>query len=124
MITYGRKRPQTIFKGVEQMRQQVVEGLARTQRVEQIVANICKPCADTASLADLSQMVYLVLLTYDAAKVVDLWERGQMDFFIVRVVLNQYRSKNSPYYHLFREFNARTAAEVTERIGGTTDAEG
>lgn len=106
------------------MRQRVVEGLARTQRVEQIVANICKPCADTASLADLSQMVYLVLLTYDAAKVVDLWERGQMDFFIVRVVLNQFRSKNSPYYHLFREFRARTAAEVTERIGGTTDAEG
>ena len=103
------------------MRTRVVEQLARARRVEHIVANVCRPCADPSSLADLAQMVYLILLTYDAEKVVDLWERGQMDFFIVRVVINQYRSKNSPYYHTLREFSARTAAPVTERNGGTTD---
>lgn len=103
------------------MRTRVVEQLARAKRVEQIVANVCRPCTDPSSLADLAQMVYLILLTYDAEKVVDLWERGQMDFFIVRVVINQYRSKNSPYYHTLREFSARTAAPVTERNGGTTD---
>ncbi len=90
--------------------------------MESIVARVCRPCADTSSLADLSQMVYIVLLTYDAAKVVDLWERGQMDFFIVRVVLNQFRSKNSPYFHALREFGHRATGEVTERNGGHTDA--
>jgi len=109
---------------VEKMRHGIVEQLAKAQRVERIIDNICRPCADTDSLADLAQMVYLVLLTYDAAKVVDLWEKGQMDFFIVRIVMNQYRSKNSPYYHTMREFNARTAAPVTERNGGSTDEEG
>ena len=104
-------------------RNEIAEALARDKVVEQLVCNIAHAPL-SANLADLAQMVYLILLTYDAEKVVDLWERGQMDFFIVRVVLNQYRSKNSPYYHLFREFNARTAAEITERIGGTTDAEG
>lgn len=102
------------------MRRGIVDRLARQHRVEQIISNVCRPCTDTTTLADLAQMVYLVLLTYDAEKVVDLWEKGQMDFFIVRVVLNQYRSKNSPYYHTLREFSARST-EVTERNGGTDD---
>lgn len=106
------------------MRHGIVEELAKAQRVERIIENICRPCNDADSLADLAQMVYLVLLTYDAEKVVDLWQKGQMDFFIVRVVMNQYRSKNSPYYHTMREFRARTAAPVTERNGGSTDEEG
>ena len=107
---------------MEQMRKGIVEDLAKARRVEEIVARVCRPCPDTSSLADLSQMVYIVLLTYDAEKVVDLWERGQLDFFIVRVVLNQYRSKNSPFFHALREFGQRSAAEVTERNGGEADA--
>ena len=47
------------------MRHGIVEELAKAQRVERIIDNICRPCADTASLADLAQMVYLILLTYD-----------------------------------------------------------
>lgn len=100
------------------MRRHIVETMAKERRVEKIVERICRPCADASSLEDLSQMVYIVLLTYEAAKVVDLWERGQMDFFIVRVVLNQYRSKNSPFYHALREFSQKGVCEVTERNGG------
>lgn len=104
------------------MRRHIVETMAKERRVEEIVARVCRPCPDPSSLADLSQMVYIVLLTYEAAKVVDLWKRGQMDFFIVRVVLNQYRSETSPYYHALREFGHKAVAEVTERNGGSTDA--
>lgn len=111
-----------IFQGVEQMRRNIVEKLARGRRVEEIVARICRRCPDPSALGDLSQMVYTVLLTYDAEKVVDLWERGQLDFFIVRVVLNQYHSKHSPFYHLLREFGHLSSGEVTERNGGKTDA--
>jgi len=100
------------------MRRNIVERLARAKRVEDIVARVCRNCPDTSALGDLSQMVYIVLLTYEAEKVVDLWERGQLNFFIARVVLNQYRSKNSPFYHALREFSQKGVCEVTERNGG------
>lgn len=100
------------------MRRNIVTELAQARRVEDIVGRICRPCPDASALSDLSQMVYIVLLTYDAEKVVDLWERGQLDFFIVRVVLNQFRSRNSPFYHALREFSRRGTEEVTERNGG------
>lgn len=82
---------------------EIVEILARERRVETMLANIAKqPVAGT--LEDLCQMVYLVLLEYDEAKIADLWENGQINFFIARILLNQYRSSNSPYYKLFRKY--------------------
>ena len=84
-------------------RSQIVAQIARERRVETMVENIAKMSL-TPDLKDLCQMVYLVLLEYDETKIRDLWEHGQMNFFIARIVLNQYRSTNSPYYKLFRKF--------------------
>lgn len=49
-------------------------------------------------------MVYLILLEYDEQKLQDLWENNQMNFFIVRIIVNQYNSVNSPFYTTFRKF--------------------
>lgn len=73
----------------------------------------------TADLEDLCQMVYLILLEYDEAKLRDLWENDQINFFLARIILNQYRSSNSPFHALFRKFQERsvsmgTAAEINE----------
>ena len=61
----------------------------------------------TADLKDLCQIVYLVLLEYDETRLRDLWENGQMNFFLARVILNQYRSSNSPFHAQFRKFRER-----------------
>ena len=91
-------------------RTEIVERLARERRVETMVENIARQPLD-ANLSDLEQMVYLILLEYDEDKLADLWEHGQMNFFIARIILNQYRSTNSPYYKLFRKY-ARKAEEI------------
>lgn len=94
-------------------RNEIVELLARERRVETMLANIAKqPVAGT--LEDLCQMVYLVLLEYDESKIVDLWENGQINFFIARILLNQYRSSNSPYYKLFRKHLAYCCVLLTD----------
>lgn len=62
----------------------------------------------TPDLEDLCQMVYLILLEYDEAKLQDLWENDQINFFLARVILNQYRSTNSPFYALFRKFQEKS----------------
>lgn len=84
---------------------EIVAQIARERRVETMVENIAKSPL-TPDLKDLSQMVYLALLEYDGTKIADLWEHGQINFFIARIIINQYRSSNSPFYKLFRKFSA------------------
>lgn len=82
--------------------------LAKERRVEVMVENIAHHSL-TADLKDLCQMVYLVLLEYDETKLQDLWDNGQINFFLARVIINQYRSSNSPFHTLFRKFQERCA---------------
>lgn len=95
-------------------RQTIIETLARERRVEALVENIAHhPLTD--DLKDLCQMVYLILLEYDETKLLDLWENEQMNFFLARVIINQYRSHNSPFYAIFRKFQERS---VYMGVGG------
>lgn len=85
----------------------IIETLAREKRVEALVENIAHH-ALTADLKDLCQMVYLILLEYDETKLLDLWENNQINFFLARIILNQYRSSNSPFHTIFRKFQERS----------------
>ena len=62
----------------------------------------------TDDLKDLCQMVYLILLEYDEDKIIDLWENDQMNFFLARIIINQYRSSNSPFHTIFRKYQERS----------------
>lgn len=78
---------------------EVIDTLARDGRVEKIVRSICGRPTLSADLRDLCQLVYLVLLEYRGDLIVDLWEHGEINFFIGRIVLNQYRSRHSRYFN-------------------------
>lgn len=93
-----------IFNNVT--REQIVETLATEKRVEALVENIAHH-ALTDDLKDLCQMVYLILLEYDEAKLLDLWDNGQINFFLARIIINQYRSCNSPYHTVYRKYQER-----------------
>lgn len=80
---------------------EIVETLARGQRVETFIRNVARTSRLAPDLQDLAQMVYLALLTYDEDKIVDLWESDAIDFFIARIILNQYRSRDSPWRDIF-----------------------
>ena len=85
----------------------IIESLAKDRRVEALVENIAHHSL-TADLKDLCQMVYLILLEYDESKLQDLWENDQMNFFLARIILNQYRSSNSPFHAIFRKYQERS----------------
>lgn len=80
----------------------IIETLAKERRVEALVENIAHHSL-TADLKDLCQMVYLILLEYDESKLLDLWENDQINFFLARIIINQYRSSNSPFHTIFRK---------------------
>lgn len=90
----------------------IIETLARDKVIETMAVNIAHSHM-SQDLQDLVQMVYLVLLEYDEDKIVDLWEHNEMRFFIARIIVNQYRSKNSPFHINIRKFQ-----ELTENISG------
>ena len=85
----------------------IIETLAEEKRVEALVENIAHHSL-TADLKDLCQMVYMILLEYDEVKLQDLWENDQINFFLARIILNQYRSSNSPFHTIFRKFQERS----------------
>lgn len=90
-------------------RTHIIEALARERRVEALVENIAHHSL-TADLEDLCQMVYVILLEYDESKLLDLWENNQINFFLCRIILNQYRSSNSPFHAMFRKFQERSVS--------------
>lgn len=86
---------------------EIVDTLARQRRVETMVQNIAHQSL-TDDLKDLAQMVYVILLEYDDDKIADLWENRQIDFFIARVILNQFRTSHSPFHDLIRKPRERS----------------
>lgn len=85
---------------------EVVEILAREQRVERLVQVICK--VTSPILKDLAQVIYLALLEYDNDKIVELYEKEQINFFLVRIIKNQWMSSTSPFYLIYRKFSRRS----------------
>lgn len=82
---------------------EIVNEIAKGKMVEQMVQNIAHQSL-SADLRDLCQMVYLILLEYDEQKLQDLWSNNQMNFFLARIIINQFRSTNSPFHTIYRKF--------------------
>ena len=93
---------------------EIIETIAKQRMVEQIVSNIAKKDDDT--LKDLCQQIYVDLLQKEEEKIVQLYENGQLRFFIVRMVSNNIFSCNSPYYALFKRYSSK-ASNIDDFIG-------
>lgn len=85
---------------------EIVERIAVERRVETILRNIAKTPI-TGDLQDLCQMVYVILLEFDEDKIVELWERDEINFFIARVLMNQFQSVRSPFFRVYRKRQRR-----------------
>lgn len=96
-------------------RLEIVDRLGREKRVERFIMNTARTSRLAADLQDLAQMVYVALLTYDEDKIVDLWEHDEIDYFIARIVLNQYRSTDSPWRDIFHRHGVHLI-DITEYI--------
>ena len=90
--------------------------------MEDLVRNITHHAQLDADLADLVQIIYFALLQTDAKRLEELTTNGGIKFYIVRMIQNQYFSKNSPFYMEIRRFRDRSS-EVSTQISETYDAD-
>jgi len=77
-------------------KREICEQLARERRVETMIQNIVHRHLDD-DLRDLAQIVYTIALTTDEGKIVELWERGEINYWLVKVIRTQYFFKRTEF---------------------------
>ena len=87
----------------------VVDIIARDHLVDRIVNKLLSSSKNPFDCPeDLIQDVYLLLLEKGDKLIVDLYERGELVYYLLRVVRNQLLSKNSPYYTKYIKLRANS----------------
>lgn len=100
---------------------EIVQKLADGKVVEAMLANIARRPI-TGPLLDLVQETYVCLLGTPEEKIRTLYEAGRLNYFIARVLTNQYLSSHSPFHYTFRRPQL-LGREVNEN-DATTDQDG
>lgn len=53
--------------------------------------------------ADLKQEIFLIICEMEETKLVELYKTDKIRFHIVRIIINQIQSSNSPFYYKYRK---------------------
>lgn len=72
---------------------------------EKNVEDICKNIGVSPKyFDDFVQEMYLILLEYDQNKLQEIYDKGQLNFFLTRIIKNQWCSKTSTFYTKYRKY--------------------
>lgn len=83
---------------------EIVADLARDKCVEKIIRNMkCCKGEKRRDLQDLAQDIYMALLEKPEDKIIEMYEKQQLNFFITKMVLNNVSSANSPYFINYKQ---------------------
>ena len=88
---------------------EVIDIIAREHLVERIVNKLLSSSKNPFDCPeDLIQDVYLLLIEKSDKLIVDLYERGELGYYILKVVRNQLLSVNSKYYYTYIKLGANS----------------
>ena len=79
----------------------IIDEISKNKLVEEIVYNIGD--RGDEDLKDLIQDIYINLLEKEDSLIENLYSTNQLKFFIVKMVVNNIHSKNSPYYTKYKK---------------------
>lgn len=82
---------------------QIIEEIAKNKIVETIIDNVSKGTFPDTD--DLSQDIYVELLSKPEEKIQQLYENNQLNYFIATMVKNNLFSVNSRYYYNYQKWN-------------------
>ena len=87
----------------------VLDIIAREHLVDRIVTKLLSSSKNPFDCPeDLIQDVYLLLLQKDDNLIVNLYNKGEIGFYLLKIVRNQLLSKNSPYYTKYIKLRANS----------------
>ena len=79
----------------------IIDEISKDKLVEEIVYNIGSKGDE--DLKDLIQDIYINLLEKEDNLIETLYNTNQLKYFIIRMVVNNIHSKNSPYYTKYKK---------------------
>lgn len=83
---------------------EIIAELETNGIMDGIVANITKTTKENDdTIEDLKQMAYLALLEKDDDEIIGMYERGQLLFFVARILTNNWHSSTSKFYYLYKK---------------------
>lgn len=53
---------------------------------------------------DLVQEIYMILLDYKEDKIIEMYNKKQLKYFLVGVIQRQYHSSTSPFYKKYKKY--------------------
>lgn len=65
---------------------------------------------------DLKSELFLIIAEIDESKLIDLYNKKQLKFYIVRIMLNLVQSTKNKFYRNFRNFEELTPVEKADEI--------
>jgi len=71
--------------------------------IKKIVKNILKNSSDYHLRDDLTQDICLILLCQSNENLIKLHKKNQVVYFATRIILNQVKSKTSPFYKKYKK---------------------
>ena len=88
---------------------EVVDIIAREHLVERIVNKLLSSSKNPFDCPeDLIQEIYLLLLQKNDDLIVNLYNKGEITYYLLRVVRNQLLSVNSKYYYTYIKLRANS----------------
>ena len=88
---------------------EVINIIAREHLVERIVNKLLSSSKNPFDCPeDLIQDIYLLLLQKNDDLIVNLYNKGEIGYYLLRVVRNQLLSKNSSYYYTYIKLGANS----------------
>ena len=87
----------------------VLDIIAREHLVDRIVNKLLSSSKNPFDCPqDLIQDIYLILLNSDENLIVALYNKGELGYYILKVVRNQLLSVNSKYYYTYIKFGSHS----------------
>ena len=100
---------------------EVLDIIAREHLVERIVNKLLSSSKNPFDCPeDLIQDIYLLLLQKDDDLIVNLYNKDEIGFYLLKIARNQLLSKNSPYYTKYIKFRAYSD-EITQATNIPTE---
>lgn len=102
---------------------EVVDIIAREHLVERIVNKLLSSSKNPFDCSeDLIQDIYLLLLQKDDDLIINLYDKGELAYYLLKIVRNQLLSVNSKYYYTYIKLGAQSdglekAANIISEVG-------
>ena len=88
---------------------EVVDIIAREHLVERIVNKLLSSSKNPFDCPeDLIQEIYLLLLQKDDDLIANLYNKGEIGYYLLKIARNQLLSVNSKYYYTYIKFRANS----------------